>query len=234
MRIARYWALLGAMAALAGCARPPVDPATCRVARLAAAPVEASALGGLGMPPAHLSAAEIDAVAACLAPGLDAAFAAVGDRALVGKRFAPMSLGYRASEHGMFLQVYADPAAADSYRRYEAGARIAQGGTIVKPSSDPAKRLPFPLNSGRDQANHLDTGGATNVKRQLFPRAGAHDAHKVLSRNNGSPVHGQNPVSYLQTRSLRRRFRLQTTHFRLRTKQAKPNLAHEITFKLWG
>ena len=134
MRIAGCLALLGAMVALAGCARAPVDPATCRVARLAAAPVEASALGGLGMPPAHLSAVEIDAVAACLAPGLDAAFAAVGDRALVGKRFAPMSLGYRASEHGMFWQVYADPAAADSYRRYEAGARIAQGGTIVKRS----------------------------------------------------------------------------------------------------
>jgi Cytochrome P460 len=120
---------------LSGCATAPlVDSASCRVARLAAAPVPAGSLGGLGMPPTHVTQAEIDAVAACLAPGLDRAFAAVADPAVRGKTWVPMSTAYRASEHGMFLQIYADAGAAESYRNYERGARIAAGGTIVKRS----------------------------------------------------------------------------------------------------
>lgn len=127
--------LLAALALLASCATGPrIDQASCRVERLTASPVAATALGGLGAPPTHLSAAEIDAVAGCLRPRIEAAFAAIGDRAVAGKSWTPMSSTYQASEHGMFLRVYADPGAADSYRRYEQGARIGQGGTIVKRS----------------------------------------------------------------------------------------------------
>ncbi|MFM7344183.1 MAG: cytochrome P460 family protein [Tagaea sp.] len=127
--------LAAALTLLASCATGPrIDHASCRVERLAASPAPASALGGLGSPPAHLTTAEIEAVADCLRPRIAAAFASVGDRAVAGKSWAVMSRAYKASEHGMFLQVYADPAAAESYRRYEQGARIGRGGTIVKRS----------------------------------------------------------------------------------------------------
>jgi Cytochrome P460 len=127
--------MAAALAVLTGCAAGPgTDAASCRVGRLAASPAQTSGVGGLGMPPAHLTQAEIDAVAACLEPRIASAFASVRDPSVAGKSWTAMSLGYRASEHGMFLQVYADPAAAESYRRYEAGARIGSGGTIVKRS----------------------------------------------------------------------------------------------------
>lgn len=120
---------------LGGCASAPaVDAQTCRVSRLASSPAPESALGGLGQPPAHLTQGEIDAVADCLAPRIARSFAAVADRAVIGKNWSAMSRAYKASEHGMFLQVYADAAAAESYRRYEQGAPIGQGGTIVKRS----------------------------------------------------------------------------------------------------
>lgn len=135
MKTPRIAALALLLPLLSACAAAPlVDSASCRVVRLAAAPVPAAALGGLGMPPTHLTQAEIDAVAACLEPAIERAFAAVADPAVRGKSWTTMSRVYRASEHGSFLQIYADPAAAESYRNYEAGARIAAGGTIVKRS----------------------------------------------------------------------------------------------------
>jgi hypothetical protein len=104
----------------------------CRVARLAASPAPREALGGLGMPPVHLSEAEIDRIAACLAAALDRTLAAVRDRAVAGKGWSTMSNAFRASEHGTFLQVYADAKAAPSYARYEAGARMGEGATVIK------------------------------------------------------------------------------------------------------
>lgn len=132
----RFVAVLAlAVPLLSACASAPsVDQSTCRVERLARAPAPASAIGGLGKPPEHLTQAEIEAVAACLAPRIARAFAAVDDRAVTGKSWAAMSRAYKASEHGSFLQVYADPAAAESYRRYEQGARMGAGATIVKRS----------------------------------------------------------------------------------------------------
>jgi hypothetical protein len=104
----------------------------CRVMRLATAPAPRDALGGLGMPPTHLTQAEIERTAGCLATGLDRAFAAVRDRAVLGKSWTAMSRAYKASEHGTFLQVFADAAAAPSYARYEAGARMGEGATVIK------------------------------------------------------------------------------------------------------
>jgi hypothetical protein len=132
----RFVAVLAlAVALLSACASAPsVDASTCRVERLARAPASSGTTGGLGMPPEHLTQAEIEAVAVCLAPRIARAFAAVGDRAVTGKSWSAMSRAFKASEHGSFLQVYADPAAAESYRRYEAGARMEVGATIVKRS----------------------------------------------------------------------------------------------------
>lgn len=104
----------------------------CRVARLAGAPAPREALGGLGMPPAHLTQAEIDRSSACLTAAMDRVFAAVRDRAVLGKGWTTMSNAYRASEHGTFLQVFADAQAAPSYARYEAGARMGEGATVIK------------------------------------------------------------------------------------------------------
>jgi hypothetical protein len=104
----------------------------CRVQRLASAPAARSAMGGLGTPPVHLTQADIDRTAACLGPAMDRAFAGLRDRALVGKVWTPMSNAYRASEHGTFLQVFADAAAAPSYARYEQGPRMAEGATVIK------------------------------------------------------------------------------------------------------
>lgn len=104
----------------------------CRVTRLAGAPAPQEALGGLGMPPSHLTDAEIDRTAGCLAAALDRTLAAVRDRAVAGKAWATMSSAFRASEHGTFLQVYADAKAAPSYARYEAGARMGEGATVIK------------------------------------------------------------------------------------------------------
>lgn len=104
----------------------------CRVTRLAASPAPREALGGLGMPPFHLADAEIDRTAACLTAALDRTLAAVRDRAIMGKGWTTMSSAFRASEHGTFLQVYADGKAAPSYARYEAGARMDEGATVIK------------------------------------------------------------------------------------------------------
>lgn len=104
----------------------------CRVMRLAASPAPQEALGGLGMPPSHLTDAEIDRTAVCLSAALDRTLAAVRDRAVADKGWTTMSTAFRASEHGTFLQVYADGKAAPSYARYEAGARMGEGATVIK------------------------------------------------------------------------------------------------------
>lgn len=114
---------------------PSAAVEACTVQRLRAQPAAADTLGGLGTPPDHLDAAEVAATAACLAPALDAALAAAQDPVLRGAAdWAPMSKAYRGSEHGMFLQVYANEAAAASYRNYERGAPIPLGGTVLKRS----------------------------------------------------------------------------------------------------
>jgi hypothetical protein len=124
-----------AVLALVACATPPREAAQgCVVPRLAASPASQILLGDLGMPPGSLRDDEIDATADCLGPDLDAAFARVRDKAVDGKNWTTMSTNYRASEHGMFLQVYADAAAAPSYRLYEKGARMPIGATLLKRS----------------------------------------------------------------------------------------------------
>ncbi len=127
--------LAAAVLALVACAAPSRETAQgCTVKRLAASPASQSMLGDLGMPPGSLRDDEIDATADCLGRDLDAAFARVRDKAIDGKAWTAMSKGYRASEHGMFLQVYADAAAAPSYRQYEKGARMPEGATLLKRS----------------------------------------------------------------------------------------------------
>ncbi|MCA3261134.1 MAG: cytochrome P460 family protein [Telmatospirillum sp.] len=107
----------------------------CRVARLAAKPAPREAQGRLGAPPALLTQAEIELTAACMAAALDRSFAAVGDAALRRVReWAPMSRSFKASEHGTFLRVYANPQAAESYARYEEGPRMPQGAIVIKRS----------------------------------------------------------------------------------------------------
>lgn len=127
--------LAAAVLALVACAAPPRETAqTCAVPRLAASPAPPILLGDLGMPPDLLRDDEIDATADCLGRDIDAAFARVRDKAIDGKTWTAMSTGYRASEHGMFLQVYADAAATPSYRHYEKGARMPEGATLLKRS----------------------------------------------------------------------------------------------------
>ncbi len=134
MRSARF-ALVALTLTLVSCAPPPREAAQgCTVPRLAAMPAMPVELGDLGMPPGHLRDGEIDATAACLGRDLDAVFARVRDKAIDGKAWTAMSKGYRASEHGMFLQVYADAAAAPSYRLYEQGGRLPVGATLLKRS----------------------------------------------------------------------------------------------------
>lgn len=131
----RFLVLAAVASALVSCAAPaPRVAGACDVPRLAAAPASPGELGDLGMPPASLRDGEIAATAACLGKDLDAVFARVRDKAIDGKSWAAMSTGYRASEHGMFLQVYADAAAAESYRQYEMGAPLPVGATLVKRS----------------------------------------------------------------------------------------------------
>ena len=121
----------------------------CRVDRLRAQPAASHMLGGLGTPPEHLSAAEAAATAACLAPALDAVLASAKDPVLRGAAaWAPMSQAYRGSEHGMFLQVYTNPAASGSYLKYELGVPIPVGGVVLKRSFRVAadgKASPFAL-----------------------------------------------------------------------------------------
>jgi hypothetical protein len=121
----------------------------CRVERLRLQPEATHMLGALGTPPEHLTAAEAAATAACLAPALDAVLASARDPVLRGAAaWAPMSRAYRGSEHGMFLQVYANEAAAASYRNYEQGGPIPVGGTVLKRSfrvSGDGQAAPFAL-----------------------------------------------------------------------------------------
>lgn len=127
--------LAAAVLALVACAAPSRETGQgCAVPRLAASPAPGILLGDLGMPPGSLRDDEIAAMAHCLGPDLDAAFARVRDKAIDGKNWTTMSTSYRASEHGMFLQVYADAAAAPSYRLYEMGARMPEGATLLKRS----------------------------------------------------------------------------------------------------
>ena len=130
-----------------GGGRMAVD--TCRVERLRVQPAAANLLGSLGTPPEHLTAAEAAATAACLGSALDAVLASAQDPVLRGAAaWAPMSQAYRGSEHGMFLQVYANAGAAASYRNYELGAPIQVGGTVLKRSFRVAadgKASPFAL-----------------------------------------------------------------------------------------
>jgi hypothetical protein len=107
----------------------------CTVARLRTQPAAPGALGSLGTPPDHVTPAEVAATAACLGPALDAALASARDPVLRGAAdWAPMSKAYRGSEHGIFLQVYANATAAGSYRSYELGAPIPVGGAVLKRS----------------------------------------------------------------------------------------------------
>jgi hypothetical protein len=145
----RAFALALALLA-AGCAPGGGDrPDACTVGRLRAQPAAAMALGGLGTPPAHLTQAEVAATAACLAPALDAALASAQDPVLRGAAgWAAMSRAYRGSEHGLFLQVYANAAAAAAYRSYELGAAIPVGGVLLKRSfrvDADGKAAPFAL-----------------------------------------------------------------------------------------
>jgi hypothetical protein len=81
-----------------------------------------------------MSGGEIDAVARCLGPELDAALARSADatiRTTTGWR--PAARAYMASEHGMFLQVFANAAGAD-YLQYERGSRLPSGAAILKRS----------------------------------------------------------------------------------------------------
>ena len=133
----RFPLVVFALLVLAGCA-PSADrtaDAACTVERLQRQPAPASAVGSLGMPPETLSQAEIEQMAACLAPQLERIVARVQDKAVRRTAdWAAMSASFRGSEHGVFLQVYADAEAAASYRLYEKGPRIPVGGTILKRS----------------------------------------------------------------------------------------------------
>lgn len=122
-----------ALLAVSAPAQAQSSGAGCRVERLAASPALREATGGLGNPPNHLAPDEIARMATCLTPALDRTFAAVGDPAIRRVRdWAAMSRTYKASEHGTFLQVFAEPQAARSYRQYEAGPAMEQGAVLVK------------------------------------------------------------------------------------------------------
>lgn len=128
--------LLAVSGVLWSCSPIPKDEAAaCRVARLAAAPAPAAVLGSLGQPPETLTAAEIDATAACLAPALDAAVARAEDATIRATRgWRPASRTYIASEHGYFLQVFVNAAAADYVRLAEAAPKLPQGAAVLKRS----------------------------------------------------------------------------------------------------
>lgn len=125
---------LGLMVALLSACAPTVAEApACRVVRAAGTPT--AALGGLGHPPMQLSQDEIDAMAACLGSALDAALARAEDATIRATRgWRTISNAYMASEHGMFLQVYANASAAPDYAKAERGARLLPGAAILKRS----------------------------------------------------------------------------------------------------
>lgn len=132
-RIIGGMAGLGFAALLAACAPVAEGQAACRVVRAAGTP--ASVLGGLGNPPMQLDPAEIDAMADCLSPALDAALARAQDATIRATRgWRAMSRTYMASEHGMFLKVFANAAAASDYAKAERGGRLPQGAAILKRS----------------------------------------------------------------------------------------------------
>jgi hypothetical protein len=107
--------------------------AECRIERLTTTPAARNTVGALGNPPEHLNDSEIAKTSECLSSALDRALAPVRDAAVARtKSWTAMSSGYRASEHGTYLQVFANPQAAGSYALYEDGARMDVGSTIVK------------------------------------------------------------------------------------------------------
>lgn len=132
----KWRVVLAVSGVLWGCSPLPKDEASaCRVPRLAAAPAPAATTGGLGMPPGTLTQAEIDATAACLAPALDAAIARAEDATIRATRqWRPASRTYIASEHGYFLQVFVNAAAADYARLAEAAPKLPQGAAVLKRS----------------------------------------------------------------------------------------------------
>ncbi len=138
-----------AAACTSGGGGPDAVVEACTVERLRLQPAASDTLGGLGTPPEHLTAAEVTATAACLAPALAAVLAAAQDPALRGAAdWSAMSQAYRGSEHGMFLQVYTNPAASGSYLKYELGVPIPVGGVVLKRSFRVAadgKASPFAL-----------------------------------------------------------------------------------------
>ncbi len=124
---------LGLAVLLAACAPMADGASACRVARAAGAP--ADALGRLSYPPMVLEQAEVDAMAGCLSSELDAALARAEDATIRATRgWRAMSRTYMASEHGMFLKVYANAAAASDYAKAERGARLPQGAAVLKRS----------------------------------------------------------------------------------------------------
>jgi hypothetical protein len=144
-RISKVFAACGLAALLLSACAPVSVPevsaegGTCRIRRMAEAaaagrPVEMDLLGGLGNPPMLVTPSEITATVACLGPALDAALARAQDATIRATRgWQPVSMGYMASEHGMFLQVFANTAAKD-YARAERGGRLPQGAAILKRS----------------------------------------------------------------------------------------------------
>lgn len=127
-------AVLGLAAMLlSACAPTAGDVSGCRVERAAGTP--RAALGGLGNPPMQLTQAEVDAMADCLGPALDAALARARDATIRATRgWRTMSSNYLASEHGMFLQVFANASAATDYAKAEQGGRLLPGAAILKRS----------------------------------------------------------------------------------------------------
>ena len=127
-------AVLGLAAMLlSACAPTTTEVPTCKVVRAAGTPT--AALGGLGNPPMQLTQIEIDAMAACLRPALDAALARAEDATIRATRgWRTMSSSYTASEHGMFLQVFANASAAPDYAKAEQGGRLLPGAAILKRS----------------------------------------------------------------------------------------------------
>jgi hypothetical protein len=122
-----------AAALLSACAPTGAGLSGCRVERAAGS--TASAVGGLGNPPTHLTQDEIDAMAACLGPALDVALAKARDATIRATRgWRTMSTTYVASEHGMFLQVFANASAASDYAKAEQGSRLLPGAAILKRS----------------------------------------------------------------------------------------------------
>ncbi len=144
-RISTILTASGLAALLLSACAPVVEPEVsqqgdqCRIARIAQAhaagrPVEMEQLGGLGNPPMLVTSGEIAATVACLTPALDAAIARAEDATIRATRgWQPMSTAYMPSEHGMFLQVFANAAAKD-YARAERGSRLPQGAAILKRS----------------------------------------------------------------------------------------------------